>query len=220
MSLTPSAFNTSVSNKQAGSSVHIGRSYIKRFNIMGYVLGYSLIELIITMAIAATFITLGTASFNKLFSNNHITLSNNQLIQSLHLARSYAISRQQYVNLCALADNAQTPNNTKECNNDFNFNSNWSNGWLIFIDSNFDKLFNSGDTLLKIIELNQTPNVNISFNQRGRLRFSPNGSARSASFYLCIPKQQIYRRLALLHTGRTRSTEQLSNKQKQACGKI
>ena len=172
--------------------------------------GYTLIELMITIAITGILLSAAVPSFSKLIARNNVTLQTNNLLSSLYLARSYAIARQKRVHVCQLA-----PDSHNRCSGNYDYNSNWSHGWLLFVDNNANHNFDDKDDLVEIVSL---PNSqNIVFNQRGRLRFFPDGSARSAGFYLCDKQKITFRHIYLLYSGRARVNQQMNQKQKSIC---
>ena len=63
--------------------------------------GFTLIELIITVAIAAIVMAIGIPSFRDTIRENRLTTYNNQFITALNLARSEAINLGSTVTLCS-----------------------------------------------------------------------------------------------------------------------
>ncbi len=63
--------------------------------------GFTLIELIITVAIAAIVMTIGIPAFQDTIRENRLTTYNNQFIAALNLTRSEAIKRGSTVTLCS-----------------------------------------------------------------------------------------------------------------------
>lgn len=175
--------------------------------------GITLIELMIVVILVAALLLIAMPSFAGLFSKTRVSTQTNAILETLHIARSYAITQQRNVHICHL-----DPSTMDSCDADRNFNSAWSVGWLVFVDTNNNKDLDQKDHVLKIVEMSGT--VNIVFNQRGRLRFFPDGSARSAGFYICDRGQTSFRHVYLLHTGRARINKSLSEQQKSICHNI
>lgn len=172
--------------------------------------GFSLLQLVITIAIAAALALVAVPSFASLLSRTQVSTHSNMIVESLSLARSQAIATQQKVHLCRLDDI-----DISDCAVGHSYANDWSSGWLVFVDSNNNNNFDSSDQLLQTVQL--ANKVNIVFNQRGRLRFFPDGRARSAGFYLCDPQQQAYRHIFLLHSGRARVNDSLSANHQRIC---
>ena len=175
--------------------------------------GHTFIEQIIAAALAAILLVLAMPNFAGLYADTQVTTQTNALIQTLHLARTHAVTQQRNVHVCHLDHNTMN-----SCDQDRGFNSAWSVGWLVFADNNRNRDLDEKDQVLQIVEMSDT--VNIVFNQHGRLRFFANGSSRSAGFYVCDRNQKSFRHIYLLHTGRARINQQLSARQKSICSNI
>lgn len=87
--------------------------------------GFTLVELMITLALAAIVLTLGVPSFNQTIRTNRVATQVNELVTALNLARSEAIHRGTAVTVCASADQA-----TCSGSND------WRTGWIVTTDNN------------------------------------------------------------------------------------
>lgn len=175
--------------------------------------GFTLAELLVTVTLASILLSLAAPGFGEVISRNQITVQGNNLIASLQSARHFAVVNHEMVQVCQIKD-AQTP----ECSDDYSRYRNWSAGWMTFIDMNQDNNFDSNDEIIKIYQ--GTDLIKIVFNQRGRLRYFPDGSARSAGFTLCDTQRQHYRHVYLLHTGRARMNSDVSEKQRKKCDAI
>ena len=88
--------------------------------------GFTLVELMITIFVAAILITLALPSFRELVLSNRVTQSTNALLTDLNLARSEAVHRGTLVAL--INANGVGSNN-------------WSNGWTVAADSAFNGTF-------------------------------------------------------------------------------
>ena len=172
--------------------------------------GFSLLDLIITMSITLVLAGMAIPSFAALLSKTVVEGSSINLQHSLALARHYAITSGTIVQVCRMADNDQS-----QCHQQRNFNESWSKGWIVFSDSNRNNELDDADKILTVSQNNQKSKV--VFNQRGRLRFFPDGSARSAGFYVCAQNQNQYRHIVLLYTGRTRTSHTLTARQQNIC---
>ena len=91
--------------------------------------GFSLVELLVTLAIVAIVAGVAAPSMQSLFSGSQVTAVNNQLVFSLQSARSEAIKRVTPVTLCPSADPLAA---------DAVCGGNLTDGWIVFVDTNGD----------------------------------------------------------------------------------
>lgn len=102
--------------------------------------GFTLLELMITLAIAAILLSVGIPSFSALIKDSHLTVSNNDLVTAFNVARSEAVKRGVRVTVCKSAN--QTSCTTS---------NGWEQGWLVFTDENNNGAYNSAtETLLRV----------------------------------------------------------------------
>lgn len=99
--------------------------------------GYSLIELMITLAILSIVLAIAVPSVRDYFANaRRLTVTNN-LIGDLSYARMEAIRRGQFVTVCGGAAGVCVTNND------------WSGGRIVFVDSNNNGLIDAGEDVLR-----------------------------------------------------------------------
>ena len=175
--------------------------------------GFSLVESTIVLSIMAILIMTSVPSFSKFITEAEVTNVSYKLSTSLNLARQYAINHSTPVHLCALKSLKSI-----ECNYNTDFNSNWSYGWIVYADKNDNNRYDESEPLINVVR--NTRDVNIVFNQRGRLRFFQDGSARSAGFYLCKQTTSENRHIRLLYSGRARTSKSMSEKQQLICNSV
>ncbi len=89
--------------------------------------GFTLIEMMITIAIAAILLTVAVPSFQHSMRGNRLTTEANELFSAMSLARSEAIKRGTSITVCASSDQSACSNST-----------NWATGWIVFVDKNAD----------------------------------------------------------------------------------
>lgn len=155
--------------------------------------GFSLIELLVSMSILAILSSIAVPNLQKYIHKSQLDTTRYSLRSVLSLARQTAISTGYDTYICELKKN--------DCNPKRPFNANWSNGWIAFIDINNNQELDLNDDIIQMQQ--QKKDIAIIFNQRGRLRFRSNGSARSAGFYLCNHTHANH--ILILYSGRTRS---------------
>ena len=131
--------------------------------------GFTLIELMVAMAVMAVFVTVAVPAFQTLTMNNRLITQNNSLISSLNLARSEAAKRVVTVTVCASA-------NQTSCSGD----NRWEKGWILFsdvdaqgdIDVGTDEILQVGNGLQgeNSLRTEVFPNAaQIQYNARGNL---------------------------------------------------
>ncbi|MDP2546496.1 GspH/FimT family pseudopilin [Oceanobacter sp. 4_MG-2023] len=88
--------------------------------------GFTLIELMITLAVFAIVMFAAVPSLTSFMSRSELTAETNRFMGALVLARTEAVKRNTHVALCP--SNDQT-----SCNS-----TSWSDGWITFQDTNGD----------------------------------------------------------------------------------
>ncbi|MCB1877919.1 MAG: GspH/FimT family pseudopilin [Chromatiales bacterium] len=142
--------------------------------------GFTLIEMLVTVAVFAVLVTNGVPSLRGFVQNNALVNHHNDFITALNLARSEAAKRSGYVTLCASSDQAT-------CNT-----NNWESGWLLFTDADRDAAVDNGtDVVLQSRgALTEVTLRSSSFDNDGRIQFNSRGSLGvagndSGSFVMC-----------------------------------
>jgi type IV fimbrial biogenesis protein FimT len=101
--------------------------------------GFTLMELIVTLAIAAIVVTLGVPSFREMLRENRLATQTNEFLAALSLARSEAIKRGVRVSLCKSDDGAN-------CTSD----GGYQQGWMVFADPNDNATVDPGEPVLRV----------------------------------------------------------------------
>ncbi|WP_323813030.1 GspH/FimT family pseudopilin [Cellvibrio sp. NN19] len=85
--------------------------------------GFTLIELMVTLAVAAIVLGIAIPSFNQTMRNNSSSALGTELAGALNFARAEAVKRAKRVSICASSDGATCL-----------AADNWAKGWLVFVD--------------------------------------------------------------------------------------
>lgn len=88
--------------------------------------GFTLLELMTTVTVAAILMTVAVPSFFNTMRNSRAAANANDLVTALSVARSEAIRRGARVSVCRSS-------NGTSCN--FNAGASWATGWLVFVDT-------------------------------------------------------------------------------------
>ena len=89
--------------------------------------GFSLFELIMTLALVALILTLGLPSFGSLVADQRLRVEADALFHAVHLARKASIVRRRVVSLCPSDDG-------ESCTPGYD----WSGGWIVFANVDRD----------------------------------------------------------------------------------
>lgn len=107
--------------------------------------GFTLIELMITIALLAILLFVAVPNFSGFVASSRLTASKELLISSIAFARSEAIKRGEDITVCR----RDASDDTCDGNNVGSVSRDWSDGWLIFIDENDNDQVDAGE-LIKI----------------------------------------------------------------------
>lgn len=176
--------------------------------------GFTLLELMVTVSVAAILLAVGVPAFSDIIRNNRLTAAANDLLHSTHVARSEAVKRQLPVVVCATGDSTAKP---PSCN-DGAFRD-----WIVFVDSNNNWAVDAGEMVLETHGAVH-PSVTVRNDRNGILSYGASGFANppmaagkqpSTRIVICdrrgnrqIGNNSTARAIFIANTGRTRVTKE------------
>ncbi len=172
--------------------------------------GFTLIELIIVLAIGGILFSSALPAFSRLIAKNQQTAQLHTLFHHHQLARSEAIRTNLAVLLCK-------SNDAQHCTP----KSKWSDGWIIFSDTNNNKKIDGNE---RVVYIQQALSVNLSLKYKGfgshhYVRYFPAGlSSTNGTFTLCNQfGESLAKSIIISRTGRARMSSQASGGKALTC---
>ncbi len=147
--------------------------------------GFSIVELMVTLAIAGILLAVALPSFTTMIIGNNLSSQSNDLMSDLGLARSEAAKIGARVTLCISSDGASCT-----------AGSDWSSGRIVFIDAPpygtvdvVDVSHTAADLILKVSKPSRGGNTLVSSFSTGYVQYLGSGitnlSGVSNAFTLC-----------------------------------
>ena len=160
--------------------------------------GFTLLELLVTVAVLAILVGIGVPAYGKLVADQRLSTATNRLVFAVHLPRSEAVLRNARVTLCNSADGVFCADG-----------GGWEQGWIVFVDRDGTGQRAADDPLIAVEEA--PPGVVITGNSSVQryVSYIGLGSTRRASgalqmgtITLCAGSEG--RQLVISRTGRPR----------------
>jgi len=142
-------------------------------DVKKYNRGFTLIELIVTLAVAAILVTMGVPSFISTIASSRVTAASNEVVTALNLAKSTAIRSGQNAILCK----------RNSAGTDCNDAGSWSDGWLLFSDLDADGVVGADE----IVRVHEAPEASLNLalaagaTTYNKIEFRPNGTPNIGS---------------------------------------
>lgn len=133
--------------------------------------GFTLVELLVTMAILVVALAVGVPSFEGVANGSRLSTATGELSAAIQLARGEAVRRNRNVVLCRTDDMTSCA-----------AGSVWS-AWLVFVDTDADDEADSDEELVRVASLSDNIGIRASAaisSRNDRITFLPNGVARAA----------------------------------------
>ena len=99
--------------------------------------GYTMMELVMTMAIVAILGTIAVPGFKFVTTSNRIATEVNGLLSDIQFARSQAVKEGLPVTVCTSSDGATCTS------------TDWGLGWIVFLDANSSKSVDAGEAIIR-----------------------------------------------------------------------
>lgn len=154
--------------------------------------GFTLMELIIILAIVAILASMAAPSFSNIIQTNRMSTQYNELLGTLSLARSEAVKRGVSATVCK-SDNGSSCGGS------------WHEGWLAFVDIDRDGVVDSGEEVVRIHSALSGGNTLVF--ARNRVTYDSDGLATgfTGTFTLCDSRGDTDSKgLVVSNTGRVR----------------
>lgn len=122
--------------------------------------GFTLVELMITLAVLAVLVAIGFPSFQSSMRSNRVATSTNEMIASVSLARSEAVRNNRGSSMCGSASGTAC-------------DGTWNDGWIVWADANANGTVDAGETVLRYTQGNDKLQITgpvqfVHFDSRGR----------------------------------------------------
>ena len=169
-----------------------------------HVRGFTLVELLVTIAVLAILIALGLPSFQGSLRSNRLATTTNELLATLSLARTEAVRNTRGAAVCPSEDGTVC-------------GGAWNQGWLVWSDLDSDGSLDANETTLRFTRVDDRLQVSgpgagvLRFDARGRLEPSLGGAQQiGLKSEPCPATQELVRVINVNPTGQV-------NVEKEAC---
>lgn len=137
--------------------------------------GFSLIELLVTLSIAAILLMVAVPNFITFVQNNRLATQANDFVTMLNYARSEAVKRNQRITVCSSTTGSSCANSTT-----------WETGLLVFADTNGDGVVDGGEDVLQVRQGMEGSNI-LRAGTRTRVTYQATGFSPgfNDTFRLC-----------------------------------
>lgn len=164
--------------------------------------GFTLIDLMITLAVAAILLTAGVPALGSFIAAQRVTTNSNLLVADLNFARTRAISDYNPIVICPSTDGRTCTGGNR-----------WEHGWITYIDRNEEWEPRDDEDILRVSEPRVSVEMRSTRLHSGRwqgVRFSPDGQAQghNLTVSVCDPaRPERARNVVVYGTGRVRSQD-------------
>lgn len=164
--------------------------------------GFTLLELMVVLAVGALILSFGVPSFVGVVRDTRIVSETNQFVTSVNLARSAAVQFQRDATICTSNDYSAT---TPSCSGA----TDWSNGWVVWVDKDRDSAIDADEVLSVQEPLSDTTVFDSASNNRFAYDARGFGLTGADTVSVCDNRtNETGRRIRINAAGRTSVTDQ------------
>lgn len=160
----------------------------------GLAAGYSLYELVMTVAVISVVLGLGVPSFSNMAANARIRVEIDRLFHAIHLARKESIVRRRVMTICPTLDG-------ENCDPD----GDWSTGWIVFSnkDRDWPAIRDPDEAIIRHVKIDSR--IRITANRKSFSLRSTQLRATNGTLVVCDHRGRgRARALVVSYTGRPR----------------
>jgi type IV fimbrial biogenesis protein FimT len=155
--------------------------------------GFTLVELLTTITVIGLSLSLAVPGFNAVVNSNRRATGINQLVSTMYLARSEAITRNSRVTVCPSTTGVSCQGGP------------WQDGWMLFADTNGNQAIDLGEQVLGSlpaaarlkISSNEFPTA-FSYRPNGRI-MGANPAQNNGQITVCDPRGAQHARVIIVN---------------------
>lgn len=168
---------------------------------MGHMLGFTLAELLTTLAIVGVASAIGMPMLSQFADDAAVSSQTDMLLQNINYVRSEAVKRNTRVTMCRSSTGTSCDATAVDAD--------WRGGWIVYVDGGDAAVLDTADTILRVQgalpgkgKLIGSGNVSdyVSYTSNGQLRLA-DGSAQTGTFSSCSSNGKGKRRKVSLTAG-------------------
>lgn len=170
--------------------------------------GFTLIELMVTMALAGLLLAIGTPWLSSLINSSRVTAEVNRFIRAVHIARSQVAMASGEVVICPSKNGSQCAREPDA----------WGAGWLAFfnVDRDSPPVVDRGERILLSHDFDDT--VRVRSNRQAFVFRSYAKRSTNGTVVFCDWRSDSARRAVVVsYTGRPRSAHRRTTGEPYAC---
>jgi type IV fimbrial biogenesis protein FimT len=160
--------------------------------------GFTLIELMMTLAVAATLAMIGAPALGNLLARVREASAEARIAGTLRHARTAAVMDNTRIIVCPSDDG-------RHCHPGFD----WQHGWIVAPDADHDGQPDTGHQIIAALPAMTAGSRIITSSGRTRIIFHPNGSSAgsNARFTICHARERDGKSVMISNSGRVRIAE-------------